>query len=204
MVILDLHNNITAKLRSSGNTESPLIPFFITNYQTYKSIRKFPDLTQFSQPFSACFKNAREVIFLKAAGYHLQIPLDVRHCFRTLFLNFYFQFGKQSETVWGQAKQVGWMGNNNHILVNYKLCGFQGWVSGHTVMMEPVMVAPKAPIFFDEHSLAGPRIVKRRSLLMCSQMLSTFSVVSLISGLPECLSSSNEFQPPLNCYRVVQ
>jgi hypothetical protein len=36
------------------------------------------------------------------------------------------------------------MRNDNHVVVSHKLCGFQGHVGGHTVMMkEPVVVAPK-------------------------------------------------------------
>jgi hypothetical protein len=36
------------------------------------------------------------------------------------------------------------MGNDNHVAVSHKLCGFQGRVSGSTVVMkEPVVVVPK-------------------------------------------------------------
>jgi hypothetical protein len=36
------------------------------------------------------------------------------------------------------------MGNDNHVVVSYKLCGFQGRVGGRVVVMkEPVVVAPK-------------------------------------------------------------
>jgi hypothetical protein len=36
------------------------------------------------------------------------------------------------------------MGNDNHVVVSHKLCGFQGRVGGHVVViMEPVVVAPK-------------------------------------------------------------
>jgi hypothetical protein len=36
------------------------------------------------------------------------------------------------------------MGSNNHVVVRHKLCGFQGCVSRHVVVMkEPVVVAPK-------------------------------------------------------------
>jgi hypothetical protein len=36
------------------------------------------------------------------------------------------------------------MGNDNHVVVSPKLCGFQGRVGGHVVMMkEPAVVAPK-------------------------------------------------------------
>jgi hypothetical protein len=34
------------------------------------------------------------------------------------------------------------MGNDNHVVVSHKLCGFQGRVGG-LVMKEPVVVAPK-------------------------------------------------------------
>jgi hypothetical protein len=36
------------------------------------------------------------------------------------------------------------MGNDNHVVVSHKLCGFQGHVGRHDVMMkEPVVVVPK-------------------------------------------------------------
>jgi hypothetical protein len=36
------------------------------------------------------------------------------------------------------------MGNDNHVVVSHKLCGFQGCVGGRVVVMkEPVVVAPK-------------------------------------------------------------
>jgi hypothetical protein len=36
------------------------------------------------------------------------------------------------------------MGNDNHVVVSYKLCGFHGRVGWRVVMMkEPVVVAPK-------------------------------------------------------------
>jgi hypothetical protein len=40
------------------------------------------------------------------------------------------------------------MGNNNHVVVSHKLCGFQEHVDGRIVMMkEPVVVAPKFQSF---------------------------------------------------------
>jgi hypothetical protein len=39
------------------------------------------------------------------------------------------------------------MGTNSHIVVSHKLCGFQGFVGGRVVMMEPVVVAPKFRAF---------------------------------------------------------
>jgi hypothetical protein len=36
------------------------------------------------------------------------------------------------------------MGNDKHVVVSHKLCGFQGHVDGHVVLMkEAVVVAPK-------------------------------------------------------------
>jgi hypothetical protein len=36
------------------------------------------------------------------------------------------------------------MGNDNHVVVSHKLCGFQGFVGGLVVVIkEPVVVAPK-------------------------------------------------------------
>jgi hypothetical protein len=42
------------------------------------------------------FTSTVEVIFLKAFEYCLQFLLDIRYCFKTLFLQFHFQFGNQS------------------------------------------------------------------------------------------------------------
>jgi hypothetical protein len=36
---------------------------------------------------------------LSFVEYHLQFPLDVRHCFKTPSLQFHFKFGKQSEII---------------------------------------------------------------------------------------------------------
>jgi hypothetical protein len=47
--------------------------------------------------FFPCFKSTVEVIFLNAVEYHLQIPLDVRHCFKTSSLQFLFQFGNKAK-----------------------------------------------------------------------------------------------------------
>jgi hypothetical protein len=62
----------------------------------------------------------REVIFLNAVEYRLRFASDVRHCFKTSSLQFYFQFGKQSEITGGQVRRVGRMGNDNHV-VSHKL-----------------------------------------------------------------------------------
>jgi hypothetical protein len=36
------------------------------------------------------------------------------------------------------------MGNNNHVVVSHKVCGFQGRVGGRVVVLEePVVVVPK-------------------------------------------------------------
>jgi hypothetical protein len=35
------------------------------------------------------------------------------------------------------------MGNDNYVVVSHKLCGFQRHVDRRTVVMEPVVVAPK-------------------------------------------------------------
>jgi hypothetical protein len=52
------------------------------------------------------------------------------------------------------------MGNDNHVVVSHKLCGFQGRVGGRVVMvMEPVVVAPKfrsfSPHIFSQSSQNG-------------------------------------------------
>jgi hypothetical protein len=41
------------------------------------------------------------------------------------------------------------MGNDNHVVVSHKLCGFQGCVGGRVAMLkEPVVVAPKFRSFW--------------------------------------------------------
>jgi hypothetical protein len=39
------------------------------------------------------------------------------------------------------------MGNDNHVVVSHKLCGFQGHVGGLVMMKEQVVVAPKFQSF---------------------------------------------------------
>jgi hypothetical protein len=77
-----------------------------------------------------------EVIFLNAVKYHLQFPLDARHCFKTSSLQFNFQFGKQSKLTGGQVRQVGRMGNDNHVVVSHRLCGLWGCVGRRNAMMK--------------------------------------------------------------------
>jgi hypothetical protein len=68
-------------------------------------------------------------------------------------LQFHFQFGKQSEIT-------GRMGNDNHVVVSHKLCGFQGRVGGRVVVMkEPVVVAPKLRSFSSHIFRQAPRNV---------------------------------------------
>jgi hypothetical protein len=51
--------------------------------------------------FSPYFKSTVKVIFLNAVGYHCWFPLDVRHSFNMSYLQFHFQFGRQSEITGG-------------------------------------------------------------------------------------------------------
>jgi hypothetical protein len=40
------------------------------------------------------------------------------------------------------------MGNNNHVVISHKLCGFQGYVGEHVVLVkEPVVVVLKFGVF---------------------------------------------------------
>jgi hypothetical protein len=74
-----------SKNRNAGVNYSILtaISFKIVSLGTYTAIPSFsPD-----------FKSALEITFLNAGEY----PLDVRHSFKTLSIQFHFQFGKQSE-----------------------------------------------------------------------------------------------------------
>jgi hypothetical protein len=73
--------------------------------------------------------------FHYAVECRLWFPLDVRHCSKPLSLQFHFQFRKQSKITEGQVWRVGRMGNDNHVAVSHKLCGFREHVGGH-VMME--------------------------------------------------------------------
>jgi hypothetical protein len=68
------------------------------------------------------FKSTVEVIFLNAVEHRLRFPLDVRHCFETSSRQFHFQFRKESEITGGYVRRVGRMGNDNHVVVSYKLC----------------------------------------------------------------------------------
>jgi hypothetical protein len=44
--------------------------------------------------------------------------------------------------------RVGRLGNNDHVVVSHKFCGFQGHVGGYVVVMkEPVVVATKLQSF---------------------------------------------------------
>jgi hypothetical protein len=103
-----------------------------------------------------------EVIFLNAVEYRLQLPLDVRHCFKTSSVQFYFQFGKQSKITGGLSPVcVGRMGKDNLVAVCLKLFGFQGRVGRRIIVMkEPVVVAPKFRSF-SWHIFSG--ISKRHS-----------------------------------------
>jgi hypothetical protein len=47
------------------------------------------------------YKSTMEVIFLNAVEYHLRFPLDVRHCFKMMSLQFRLQFDKQCEITGG-------------------------------------------------------------------------------------------------------
>jgi hypothetical protein len=47
------------------------------------------------------------------------------------------------------------MGNDNHVVVGHKFCGFQGYVGRHVVIMkEPVEVVPKLCSFLSTHFLS--------------------------------------------------
>jgi hypothetical protein len=48
--------------------------------------------------FLPCFKSIVEVILLNAVEYRLRFPLDVRHCFEMLSLQFHFKFGKKAKS----------------------------------------------------------------------------------------------------------
>jgi hypothetical protein len=45
-----------------------------------------------------------EAIFLNTVEHHLLFPLDVRHYFKMLSLQFHFQFGKQSKIIEGYVQ----------------------------------------------------------------------------------------------------
>jgi hypothetical protein len=66
----------------------------------------------------------------------MRFPLDVRHCSKTSSFQFHFQFWKQSEITGGSVWQAGRTGNNIHVAVSHKLCGFQGFVGRRVVVMK--------------------------------------------------------------------
>jgi hypothetical protein len=55
-----------------------------------------------------------------------------------------FSTGKQIEITGGYVQRVGRLGNDYHVVVSHKLCGFQGSVGGRVVVMkEPVVITPE-------------------------------------------------------------
>jgi hypothetical protein len=59
--------------------------------------------------FFTRFKSTIEVISLNAYKYCLQVPLDVKLCFKTYSLQFHFQFRKQSEIIGTKSgEEKGW------------------------------------------------------------------------------------------------
>jgi hypothetical protein len=56
------------------------------------------------------------------------------------------------------------MGNDNHVVVSHKFCGFQGHVSSHVVMMkQPAVVLPK--FAFVTHFLSGIALPELKRLV---------------------------------------
>jgi hypothetical protein len=89
------------------------------------------------------FKSMVEVIFLNAVEHLWMSDTASKHH------PFSFIFNLENKVKSQGAKlRVGRMGNDNHVAVSHKLCGFQGRVGGHIVVMkEPVVVAPSSGLF---------------------------------------------------------
>jgi hypothetical protein len=86
-----------------------------------------------------------EIIYLNAVGYHVSLPLDVKHCFKMLSLQFHFQFGKQSKIMGTKFGKSGGWGMITMLLVTNSVAVCVG---GHIVMMkEPSVVAPRFQSF---------------------------------------------------------
>jgi hypothetical protein len=69
------------------------------------------------------------------------------------------------------------MGNHNHAAVSHKLCGFQGHVSGHIVMMkEPNVVAPKFWSFLSHVSSQVFQNITVKVRVDCSVRRNTITV----------------------------
>jgi hypothetical protein len=93
------------------------------------------------------FKSTVEVTFLNAlstACYSCWISDTVS---KHRPFSFIFNLGNKAKSQGTKSGEVGRMGNDNHVVVSHKRCGFQGHVSRHIVMMKEPVVAPKFPSF---------------------------------------------------------
>jgi hypothetical protein len=69
------------------------------------------------------------------------------------------------------------VGNDNHVVVSYKLCGFQGSVGRHIfVMKEPVVVAPKFKSFSSHVFFQASQNVTVKVRVDCSVRWNKFMV----------------------------
>jgi hypothetical protein len=101
------------------------------------------------------FKSTVEVHFLNAVEHRLRVPLDVGHCFKTFSPQFFiFNLGNKVKSQGGLNPVSREDGNDNHVVVSHKVCGFQGCVGSCVFMMkEPVVVSPKFGLFCCTFSL---------------------------------------------------
>jgi hypothetical protein len=104
--------------RNAGLTYSILaiISFKIVSLGTYTAIPSF----------SPRFKSTMEVIFLNAVEFCLRFPLDVKTLFQNVIPSVSFSIWETKQNHRGPNPASRGMGNDSHVVVSHKLCGFQG------------------------------------------------------------------------------
>jgi TRAP-type mannitol/chloroaromatic compound transport system permease small subunit len=77
----------------------------------------------------------------------LVIPFGCQMLFQNIIPSVSFSISETKRNTGGYVQWAERMGNDNHVVVSHKLCGFQGHVSGNVVMIETVVVMPKFQSF---------------------------------------------------------
>jgi hypothetical protein len=84
---------------------------------------------QQSHRFFPRFKSNMEVIFLNVLVYHQRFYLWMSDTLsKRRRFSFIFNLGNKAKSQGGQVRGVERLGNDNHVVVSRKLCGFQGRV----------------------------------------------------------------------------
>jgi hypothetical protein len=73
------------------------------------------------------------------------------------------------------------LGNDNHVVVSHKLCGFKGCVGGRVAMMkEPVVVAPKFRSFSSHFFSQVSQNITVKVRVDCSVRRNKFTVKNIL------------------------